>query len=157
MTVMTIVPHTGVGPLRFGMDRRGVAAAMGASPRTFQRTPFSLDEDAFHAMHVAYDEVGLCNAVTLVGGLGLDWIYDGRRLLGAPAIDVRSWAQSRDPALEARDGFLSRALGLAMWADWIDEPDLDDDERRMPARSFMVFRKGYYEDELRRMASMKGP
>jgi hypothetical protein len=42
-------------------------------------------------------------------------------------------------------------LGLSMYAPTIDEADLDDEERAEPAQSFLIFRRGYYEEERKRL------
>jgi len=50
-------------------------------------------------------------------------------------------------------GFTSKSLGLGMWAEWIDEPDLGPDELQDPGAAFIVFRPGYYEEEQARMVA----
>jgi hypothetical protein len=40
-----------------------------------------------------------------------------------------------------------------MWADWIDEPDLESDELLAPGAAFIIFRPGYYDEEQARMVA----
>ncbi len=149
---MNVLPHQGVGDLIFGMSREQVATAMGLAPRRFKPSIYALDEDSFDglAMSVLYDSDGRCNAVTVSPG-GVQWFYDGFPLLAHPASEVRDWARKRDPDLKLKDGFTSTALGLGMWADWLDAPGVDDELRSKPGASFIAFRAGYYEEERARM------
>jgi hypothetical protein len=64
---------------------------------------------------------------------------------------ARAWARAKDQDLADKDGFVSAALGLSMYAPFIDEADLDDDERAEPAETFLAFRPRYYEEETARM------
>ncbi len=47
----------------------------------------------------------------------------------------------------------ARRLGLGMWADWIDEPNLSPEQLAAPGESFIVFRPGYCEQERARMVA----
>src|SRR5262245_2525310 len=155
MRTMVVHPHEGVDRIRFGMDRAAVARAVGITPKRFKRSAFGLEEDSFEALgvFVSYDEHGLCNAISVSRGLGTDWEYEGYRLLAHPARAVRAWALTRDPQLDAKDGFTSKVLGLGMCADWIDESDLSSSELAEPGASFIVFRPGYHEQEHARMVA----
>lgn len=98
-----------------------------------------------------YDEHERCSAIGITRYVGVDLEYEGYHLFAHPAREVREWARVRDPGLDPKYGFTSRLLGLNMWADWIDTPDLEPDELQDPALSFLVFRPGYYEEEQARM------
>jgi hypothetical protein len=153
---LLIHPHQGVNGVRFGMSRAEVARALGATPKRVKGNRFSLVEiDIFETLgvKVLYDESDKVNAITFTRGFGVELEYDGYRLTGAPAREVREWALLKDPQLDREFGFTSKALGLGMSADWIDEPDLDTDLLKEPASVFIVFRPGYYEEESARMVA----
>ncbi|WP_437484978.1 hypothetical protein WME75_46370 [Sorangium sp. So ce1014] len=151
---MIVYPHEGVDRIRFGMPRADVERTLSIAPKRFKRNAYGLEEDYFESLglFVSYDERGSCDAVSVARGCGTDLDYDGYRLFAHPARDVRMWALLRDPQLDPKDGFNSKALGLGMWADWIDEPELEPDELLDPAASFIVFCPGYYEQAWTRMA-----
>ena len=153
---MIIYPHEGVGPIRLGMSRAEVAQALGVMPQRLRRSEYDLTElDFFDALglKVGYDANERCNAIEFDRGFGIELEFDGYRLFGHPAREVRDWALAKDPQLDPKDGFTSKALGLGMWADWIDEPDLEPDELQDPGMSFIIFRPGYYEEEEARMVA----
>lgn len=127
----------------------------GETPERGRRNQFDAsDYDFFPRLGVFayYDASDTCHAFEFMRGA--DVSYDGYRLFAHPAREVRDWARSRDRALREEDGFLSDALGLSMHAPMLDEPDLDADELAAPARSFLVFRPGYYEQERTRIDAL---
>jgi hypothetical protein len=152
---MIIHPHQGADRIRFGMSRDDVARVLGIAPRRFKSSIYSLEEDFFQSMDlcVMYDEHGRCNAISFGRNLGTDLEYEGYRLFAHPARTVRDWALAKDPQLDRKHGFTSKVLGLGMWADWIDVPDLAPEELQEPAMSFIIFRPGYYEEEQARLAA----
>ena len=153
---MIIVPHQGVNRTRFGMSRAEVAGSIGALARRGRRGEHDLsDLDFFDAfgIKVSYDANGCCNAIEFNRWFGTNLEYDGYRLFDHPAREVRAWALAKDPQLDPKDGFTSKALGLGMWADWIDERDLEPDELLDPGMSFIIFRPGYFEEEHARMVA----
>ena len=155
---MNIQPHTGVGPIAFGMMRTEVARAIGATPRPGRRSQYDAsDYDLFQelGMFVYYDADDRCCAVEFTRDARVAWA-EGYELFSHPAHAARAWARSRDQDLDDRDGFVSAALGLSMYAPSIDEPDIDDEERAERAQSFLVFRPGYYEEERRRLKAVTG-
>jgi len=147
--VMIVYPHQGVGPLRFGMSRAETERAVGRSPRRFVPSVYSLEVDSFDELGITvlYDQHGRSNAISFVREPGVDVEYEGCRLFDHPAREVREWALAKDPQLDPKDGFTSKSLGLGMWAEWIDESDLEPDELLDPGMSFIIFRPGYYEEE----------
>jgi hypothetical protein len=153
--MMTIHPHKGVDSIVFGMTRAQVEQSVGQSPRRRTKlSDFDLSEiDFFDSFAVYYDAMDLCSAIEFTRGARVS--YNGYDLFAHPAHEARSWARSRDQDLNDKDGFVSTALGLSMYAPMIDEPDLDDDERAEPAQSFLAFRPGYYEEERRRLEARK--
>lgn len=155
MNTMVVHPHKGVDGILFGMSRADVQQAVGVSPRRLERNEFALPEDVFQdsGLSVMYDEAGHCHAISVARGF-VELKYDGYQLFNHPSHDVRRWAFSKDPQLDPTDGFISKLLGLGMWADWIDEPDIPPDLADEPAASFIIFREGYYEYERDRIARM---
>lgn len=152
---MIIYPHQGAGSIRFGMSRTDVERAVGVTPKRFVPNAYSLEVDSFESLGLAvmYDQHELSNAISFVRGFGVELEYEGYRLFDHPAREVREWALARDPQLDPKDGFTSKALGLGMWADWIDEPDLESDELRDAGGAFIIFRPGYYEEEQARLVT----
>jgi hypothetical protein len=150
-----VYPHQGVESLRFGMSRAETEDAVGMSPKRFVPNKYGLEVDSFDELGLAvmYNQYGQCNAISFVRVPSVDVEYDGYRLFDHPAREVRAWALARDPQLDPKDGFTSKALGLGMWADWIDEPDLEPDELRDAGASFIIFRPGYYEEEQARLVA----
>jgi hypothetical protein len=144
-----IVPHLGVGPIRFGMDRSDVKLVMGASER-INRREFALDEDCFEKLGVVvhYDSEGRCHAVGIARYIPLVLKYDGYPLFQKSARDVLAWARVKDPRLVLEEGFISTNLGLTMSADWLGVDDLEPEEERQPASAFFLFAPGYYEQTL---------
>jgi hypothetical protein len=145
---MIIYPHHGVDRIRFGMSRSDVERALGVAPRPSPRSKLTnVAEDFFDhlGLNVMYDEHVRCEAIGITPGFDVDAEYNGYHLLAHPAREVREWARAQDPNLDPKDGFLSKALGLYMFADWIDEPDLDPDELQQPGQAFVVFQPSYYD------------
>jgi hypothetical protein len=154
---MTIHPHKGAGKIVFGMTRTEVEQSVGRPPR--RRTKLSdfdrSEIDFFDGFAVYYDAMDLCSAIEFTRDARVS--YDGYELFAHPAHEARAWARSRDQHLNEKDGFFSTALGLSMYAPYIDEPDLDDDERAEPAQSFLAFRPGAYEEERKRLEATTMP
>src|SRR5579871_2948110 len=126
--MLSIHPHQGVGSIRFGMTRSEIARTMGESPRRGRRSKDDMAEYDFFqklALFVYYDAHDRCCAVEFTREAQVE--YDGYELFAHPAHNVRSWARARDQDLKDKDGFVSTALGLSMYAPLIDEPDLNED------------------------------
>lgn len=147
---MIVHPHQGVNDIRFGMSHDDVARAFGLPPNRYNDIFFpKADDDVFSSLGVVahYDKDGNCNAIDFFRNFGIDLQYDGVHLFDHPARAVRRWAQEMDAELNPKYGFISKALGLGMWADWIDVTDLEPDELLEPAESFIIFRPGYFEED----------
>ena len=150
--MMTIHPHKGVDSITFGMMRAEVARAVGQVPRRARRSQYDASDYDFFpklGLFVYYNADDKCHAVEFMRDARVS--YDGYELFAHPAHEARAWARARNQDLDERDGFVSAALGLSMYAPSIDEPNLDDDERAEPAQSFLAFRPGYYEQERKRL------
>jgi hypothetical protein len=151
-----IIPHHGFGAVSFGMTRQEVAKALGREPKRGRRNQYDVsDYDYFEneCFFAYYDAAERCCALEFTGESHI--LYDDYELFAHPALAVREWARQRDPDLESKDGFVSRALGLCMYAPLIDEPDLDDDEKQDPAQSFLVFRPGAYDEDRQRIEAVR--
>lgn len=154
--ILTIDRHVGVGPIRFGASRQEVREALGRRVEAGKRHETDPGFDACDELGILihYDESDRCTAIEI--GQDGRVVYDGFGLFDHPAHEVRAWALARDPDLDPTNGFVSRALGLAMSATHIDEEDLEEEERNEPATSFLVFEPGYYEREWDRIARTRG-
>jgi len=158
--------HRGVGPIVFGMSRKNVASAMGEAPERGARSPqdtWGYDYFPAHACFVYYGvdpsttKAGDERAVAVELASPARVLFEGFDLFAHPASYAREWARKLDPTLECTDGFISRFLGLSMYAPMIDESDLNEDEALRPGESFMVFKPGYYEEELARASTTPAP
>jgi hypothetical protein len=160
--MITIVPHVGIDldgrpGIRFGMTRAEVERAMGRTPKRAKRNPFALNEhDYFEnpGFFVYYDADDRAGAIEFTRDARV--AYDGFELFAHPATEVRTWARQRDQDLDDKHGFTSKPLGLGMWAEWIDEPDVLDEERDAPAMSFSICRPGFSEEERERSETAFG-
>ena len=151
-----IIPHYGVGAISFRMTRQEIAKSLGQEPKRGRRNQYDVsDYDYFEneCFFAYYDAAERCCALEFTSEAHIS--YDGYELFAHPALAVREWARQRDPDLESKDGFVSRALGLCMYAPLIDEPDLDDDEKQDPAQSFLVFRPGAYDEDRQRIEAAR--
>lgn len=78
--------------------------------------------------------------------------FEGYELFAHPALEVRRRALGRDQDLDGKDGFVSKVLGLSMYAPSIDEPEAEDGR----AESFLAFRLGSHEEERARLEGKAG-
>jgi hypothetical protein len=125
-----VVVGKNVGPLRFGMTRDEVAAAMGATAERFMRNPKDASpEDAFsdHELFARYDENDRLREVEI--GAAVNVYVDGVSL-GLPYSKLVAFARRRDPSLtenDENDGFEAPAIGLSAYtskpdSEWDTEP-----------------------------------
>ncbi|HYP52823.1 MAG TPA: hypothetical protein VEQ42_04750 [Pyrinomonadaceae bacterium] len=135
-----IRPHEGVGPVRFGMTREEVRAALALPVESFRKSP--ADEmltDAFDAagLHVYYKKPGLCEAVEMAAPA--EPVLEGRELLGRPFGESRRWFESQDESAEADEsGLTSFGYGVGLYA-----PEAESNPAA-PPEGVIVFEKGYY-------------
>jgi hypothetical protein len=154
--MIAVIPHHGVGVISFDMTRQEIAKLLGQEPKRGRRNQHDVsDYDYFEneCFFAYYDAANRFCALEFTSDAHIS--YDGYDLFAHPALAVREWARQRDPALESKGGFVSRALGLCMYAPLIDEPDLDDDEKQDPAQSFLVFRPGAYDEDRKRIETAR--
>ena len=155
--MLTIDPHEGVDVIKFNMTRKEVARAVGQAPYHARRTEFDAAEYDFFpdlGLFVYYDERDRVHSVEFTRDARVS--YNGFELFTHSASDALEWARCQDAALAVKGGFVSIALGLSMHAPLLEEPDLDHAERSEPAESFMIFRRGYHDDERRRLETAGG-
>jgi hypothetical protein len=132
--------YVGAGPLRFGMTREEVQAALGSTPKRFRRTPSGSESDHFTdgGVLVYYDHDGRCEAIEMDSRAAPN--VNGRALVGLPFRDLLEWFTAADPGIETDGaGLISRGLGIALYAPAArKEPD-------DPVEAAMAFRRGYYD------------
>jgi len=135
---MEIRSHSGVGPIEFGMTRADVKAAMGITPRAFQKG-HGARVDAFDDLliHVYYDTADKAEAVE--AGYSAPVAFLGEQVLERPFSQVIQWLQRLDPTIRVDpSGFTSFALGI-----WIYAPGARDSADE-PVEGIIAFRRGYY-------------
>ncbi len=143
-----VEPHSGVGPIRFGMTRDEVRQAVGTEVREFRRWKEKVASDYFESLgiFVYYRPPGLCEAVkfarrSIIKGATAP-VFATETFLGKPYRTMRQWFEERDPLLVTDGaGLTSRALGMGLYA---ASAEKSPDE---PVESLIVFETGYYERE----------
>ncbi|RIH83032.1 hypothetical protein Mterra_02438 [Calidithermus terrae] len=139
----TLVPRQSVGPVRFGMSRGEVRAALGRPNSSGDRYDGLLYDSyrplnlrVYHSPQAPHPCVAA--AVEYPGGLELD----GQALVWRPYAEIVAFLRARDPRLLARTGqVLSVALGLE-YADGTASPD-----GMAPAVQVTAFAEGYPVDD----------
>jgi hypothetical protein len=145
-TEWEILPHEGVGPIRFGMSAEQVRTAVGAPVTTFMKTPLAeLPTDSFDelGLHVYYRRPGLCDFVEFYGPPGPH--IRGMSFLSRPLSEVWEWLQGADPGAEVEpgEGLTSHILGIAIYAPAaVDDPD-------PIVEGVAIFEQGYYDTPTR--------
>ncbi len=123
-----IKPHSGAGPIRFGMTRDDVRAAVGAEVREFRRgQQKDGPDDLFPTLgfFAYYGASGTCDAVEF-SRLAFPTLHS-QGFFDRPYTAVRRWLRTLDPTLEeTSDGLRSYQLGIALSAPGAN--DLPDDE-----------------------------
>ena len=138
---LLIQPYEAMGPVRFGMRRDEVRAAIGTKVSPFMK---GLDSttltDSFddERIHVYYDEQDCCEAVEVASPSVP--LLEGQALLGRPFSEVRDWLMSRDSEVELDGaGLIAFTLGVGLYApSALKEPD-------EPVEGVIAFRRGYYD------------
>jgi len=144
-----IEPYVGVGPIRFGMTRDEVRAAVGAEVRAFRRdTQEGGPDDLFPTLgfFVYYGALRICAAVEF-SRLASPTLR-GRGFFDRPYTVVRRWLRALDPTLaETLDGLRSYQLGIALSAPSANELSDDEliEEDEVVLESVLAFERGYYE------------
>lgn len=133
----TVTAHRGVGPLRFGMTRGEVRAALGAHSEEFFRTPDAVPADHFPSIpaFAYYSETGVLLAAEF--GQSARVSIDGVELTGRCVSEVIADLANADFDIE-RDpsGCISRSLGVGVWT---------ESGFAKPPQSVIVFAPGYYD------------
>jgi hypothetical protein len=91
MTDYEVVPHVGVGPVRFGMTREQVRRAMPGPCEPFRKGPFAQQEtDAFQgsAFQVFYGDAATVEFIELSKGQEVRARYAGLSIFETPADEV---------------------------------------------------------------------
>jgi hypothetical protein len=134
---MIIVPYVSVGPIKLGMTRDQVRAALASTPREFQKGfDARRKNDAFEDrdLHVHYRDESVCDAVALWEGSKP--ILDGLDLMSMRYPVLLDKLRRLDPDLEVdASSFISRACGVSISGSL---------ERATPECVF-VFERGYYD------------
>lgn len=135
-----IRPYEGVGPVKLGMTREEVRAAVGAPFEEFRKSAGDeLPTDAFDTvgLHVYYKRPGVCEAVELASPAVP--VLEEQFLLRQPYAQLRRWFESRDESVETDDsGLTSFRYGVGLYA-----PAAGSNPAG-PAEGVIVFEKGYY-------------
>jgi hypothetical protein len=135
-----IAPKKGAGPIEFGMKVDRVRELIGASPKSFKRTPLSrhpLDHFESEGVFVNYNAAGLVEALEFDDTAELT--LNGVSVQRMSPRDVKRLIQNAGASfLENDDSIVSNDLGLSFWL-----PDKDE-EPNSPAQSILVFGDGYF-------------
>ena len=137
---MEIIPYEGIGPLRFGMSKSEVRAALGAPFREFKKTlEAPATSDAFHTMgvYVYYKPTGACEAVEVASPSQATLF--GKQLVGEIFEVLQKWFRELDPEVEMDDaGMTSLRFGVGIYAPRLKEGS------SVPVEGAIAFERGYY-------------
>lgn len=137
-----IRPYEGAGPVRFGMTRAEVRAAVAAPSEEFRKSAGDeLPTDAFDTagLHVYYKRPGVCEAVELAAPAVP--VLEEQFLLRQPYAALRRWFEAHDKTVETDEsGLTSFRYGVGLYA-----PQADSNPAA-PPEGVIVFEKGYYGD-----------
>jgi hypothetical protein len=140
MNEMQITPYEGIGPVRLGMSRADVRAALAIPFREFKRTPEAdMPADAFPTIgvYVSYKPPGVCAAVEVASPA--EPVMLGKRLIGQPFGEVLEWLNSLDQQVNVDEtGLTSLRFGVGLYV-----PALKNG-RAAPVEAVIVFERGYY-------------
>ena len=129
-----IMPHVGVGPLRFGMNRLEVRALLGANVSTFKKTPWSLtDTDAYNDLgfHLYYDRADRLECVEAWGPSCI--VYEDMPLVNGTTQETLEGLAKLGLIHGYDDGYLFDTAGFALYA--------PGDK----VEAVTVYRDGYYD------------
>jgi hypothetical protein len=132
-----IIPHVGVGPVRFGMTRRQVQTALAVPAEPFSRSSGSAPADLFKSIWAVayYSDEDQLEAIEFA--LPQQINIAGLNLTTATIADSIREVLALDPEAELEpSGFTSKALGAGIWT----EGEMHD-----PPQSVIVFARGYYD------------
>ena len=133
-----LLPLIGAGPIRFGMSRAEVAAAIGADPLCFTRSAGGPPVDSFMdgGVQVNYDTAGQVEFVETGRVLGLNVTLGGLDVFGMDADSLISalGADNRlAPSAEPGYSFVFPDIGVSLWRSIQPDGDCDAEGRRFEA------------------------
>ena len=136
-----IIPHTGVGTIKFNMSRGEVRSIYGGSFRSFRRWQDDeplIDNYPQIGVFCYYDSVDRLEALEFV--LPARPIIAGLELLGISFKNAFDNLRTLDSAVEKdEDGAVSLQIGVGVWA------PLAEEEPGEPVKTVIAFRPGYYD------------
>jgi hypothetical protein len=121
MTVYTITPGEGIGPVRFGMRRADVHAALGEAPEPFQKIPEAIHTaDAFErsGLHIHYrDADPVVEFVEAFTAEGIAFTLAGLRPLEEVAAALVARLSAHTDVFEEDGGglYVLPEWGLSLW------------------------------------------
>jgi hypothetical protein len=131
--------YAGVGPVRLGMTRQQIEAALGSESVPVDKgdaRPVAVFDEV--GVHAHFDARGGCEAVELMNMA--QPVLDGMPLLARPYEEVTAWLAERDPELQVNPpDVTSYQLGIGLYA-----PAAVAHPQR-PAEGVIVFARGYYD------------
>lgn len=138
---LDILPHVGVGSLRFGMTVDDVRRNVPAPAVPFLKGPApGHPTDAFDplGLHVFYRGSGTCEAIEM--GPPANPTLRGQPLVGVAFSAVEQFLRGLDgQAAVDESGLTSTALGVAIYCPGHDE------NAGLPVEGVLVFQRGYYD------------
>lgn len=137
---MQITPYKGIGPVRFGMSRTDVRAALVVPLHEFKRTPkAAMPTDAFPTLgvYVYYKPPGVCAAVEVASPT--EPLLLGKKLIGQPVGEILEWLSSLDQQVKMDEtGLTSLRFGVGLYV-----PALKNGSAAL-VEAVIVFERGYY-------------
>jgi hypothetical protein len=122
---LSLIPHEGLGPVRFGMSAEEVHNACGSpswrrGPQPF--LPFTREEFEDYHFFVDFDAGGACRSIEVYPGVRM--MLNGVDIMAMSYGGlVRHIRQCGHAIVENADGFRCEELGLACYAPAHTEPD----------------------------------
>jgi hypothetical protein len=132
-----LVPHVGIGELRFGMSRAEVEELLGPPERALPPDPFVGDVQLFYESSSLAVSIDARDRVCAIESRGCELVLDGRDLRAETWPNLMALILGHDPEASVEEGGLSltsRRLGLAV--------NTADEE--LP-QGLLVFEPGYFE------------
>jgi hypothetical protein len=130
-----IVPYSGVGPLRFGLDRSAVRLLLGDGLSTFKKgTNASNETDAYNSLglHLYYDDTDALECVEAFDGCSIS--YQDVKLLNENIQDTLKMLAVGGLSSRYDDGYFFDEPGFALFA--IDNV----------VKAVTVYRRGYFDE-----------
>jgi hypothetical protein len=136
-----ISTHQGAGSITFGMSPADARAQVGATFKSFKRTPqstFPCDFFPSLGVFLYYTAQGQLEAIEFASPAQPH--FQGSDLLKLSFSDLVALLSAVDPKIDIRDdGFTSRACGIGAYA-----PDASEDPAQ-PVETVLAFSASYYD------------